>query len=57
MAIQQSNQPRLAFTLGGRTVRTSKSARHILTAAIRDRKDYLVPQARSVVRKLQAAGQ
>lgn len=44
--------PRLVFALAGAMVRTSRHAGRILRRAIRERKDYLIPQARSVCRQL-----
>ena len=45
----------MKFALAGKIVSTSKQAARILRAAVRERKDWLIPQARSVRRQLQAA--
>ncbi|MGY8590650.1 hypothetical protein QRO08_15955 [Paracidovorax citrulli] len=47
----------LTFALAGRLVTSSKEATAILIDAIRTRKTWLEPQARSVRAKLRAAGQ
>lgn len=47
MATQQ------AWTLGGKVVRTPQQAQRILREAILTNKQWLIPQARSVLRKLQ----
>lgn len=57
--LNTTNGPKrpLAFALAGRVVRKSTAARRILRDAITQRKDYLIPQARSVARQLSEAGQ
>lgn len=42
-----------AWALGGKIVRTTDQAKAILRDAILTDKQYLIPQARSVLRKLQ----
>lgn len=47
----------LKFTLAGRIVTRSKTARAIWLEALRTDKKWLIPQARSVQFQLRAAGQ
>ena len=43
----------LAFALAGEIVTTTEQASRILTHAIRTKKEWLIPQAASVLRQLQ----
>jgi hypothetical protein len=43
-----------AWALGGKVVTTAAQAKAILRDAIRDNKQHLIPQARSVLRKLES---
>ena len=57
MNTQATKPKKLAFALAGRVVSNSTVARKILRDAITDDKQYLIPQARSVLGILARAGQ
>jgi len=52
-----TKKPKLRFALAGGLVSKSKEAHAIWLRALREDLDYLVPQAKSVQRQLEAAGQ
>lgn len=56
-AFQKKKEPKLKFTLAGQLVSKSKDAHATWLRALREDLDYLVPQAKSVQRQLEAAGQ
>lgn len=51
----EKNKPAMRYALAGRIVSTSRQARRILREAILSKQEHLVPQARSVLRRLEAA--
>jgi hypothetical protein len=50
-------KPKMRFCLAGKIVSKSKEAHATWLRALREDLDYLVPQAKSVQRQLEAAGQ
>lgn len=48
---------KLKFTLAGKIVSKSKDAHAVWLQALRDGTEYLIPQAKSVRRQLEKAGQ
>ena len=52
----RTTAPALTFALAGKLVSTSAQAQRILRNALRTQKAWLIPQARSVLRQLNAQG-
>jgi hypothetical protein len=54
---EDTEMNKIKFTLAGKTISKSKEAHAIWLQALREDLDYLVPQAKSVQRQLEAVGQ